>query len=72
MNARAALNWVWSLTGASRVTHSSKPLAEPELLQSEARPMTGLFASLSAEQKQAALNYRGPELVGDESLKRAR
>ena len=48
-----------------RVRLYSKPLPEPELLCGEARPMTSFFASLTAEQQERALSYRGEENHGD-------
>lgn len=45
---------------------SSKPLPEPEPVYApKPRPMTGLFALLSAEQKAYLLSYSGPENHGD-------
>lgn len=64
MNARAAFNWVRSLGSYTSVTVASKPLLEPELLK-KARPMTGFFATLSAEQKKKALHYTGDEAFGN-------
>jgi len=54
-------------TGAlyQRVTSPGKPLAEPEPVYGVPRPMVGLFASLTAQQRAAALAYRGPESHGD-------
>ena len=72
MNARFAIDWVRSFGRGSQVTCEPKPLPEPELLKPKARPMTGLFASLSAEQKKAILGYKGLELVGDDAFKRVR
>lgn len=73
MNARAALDWVWSSLGSSTgVTLQSKPLPEPELLRTPARPMTGFFSTLSAEQKKKALSYTGEEVFGNSAFKRAK
>lgn len=36
-----------------------------------ARPMTGFLATLTAEQRERALAYRGPENFGDESMAKA-
>jgi hypothetical protein len=48
-----------------RVTFHDKPLPEPEAVNAQPRPMTGFFATLSADQKKRALNYQGPENHGD-------
>lgn len=48
-----------------KVTAASVPCVEPEPVFAERRPATGLFASLSAAQRQKALNYRGVESFGD-------
>ena len=45
----------------SRVRLTDKPLSEPEPINAIPRPMTGFFAGLTADQKQRALAYRGPE-----------
>lgn len=47
------------------------PLPEPEPLNARPRPMVGFFASLTDEQKQAALAYRGTENHGDEEMRRS-
>jgi hypothetical protein len=47
---------------------TDKPLPEPEPLNAKARPMSGFFAGLSAEQKKEALEYRGEESHGDKSF----
>lgn len=38
-----------------------KPLVAPEPVYGAARPMTGLFAQLSKEQREKVLGYQGPE-----------
>ena len=43
-------------------TPKNLPVAEP---METPRPMTGFFASLSPEQKAAALSYCGPEDLGE-------
>jgi hypothetical protein len=53
----------------SRVVLSEKPLPDPEPVNAVPRPMTGFFAGLTAEQKEAALAYRGPEDHGDDALR---
>ncbi|UMY19093.1 hypothetical protein MMB17_07285 [Methylobacterium organophilum] len=55
---------------AYRVVFDSPPLPEPEPINARPRPMTGLLATLSAEQKAALLKYRGPENHGCETMKR--
>ena len=47
------------------VTLQDKPLAEPEPVFGQGRPMTGFFATLSAAQKARALAYRGDENHGE-------
>jgi hypothetical protein len=59
------------LSGWARTLFVDKPLPEPEPVNAKARPMTGFFATLSAEQKQRALAYRGDENHGDQELLRA-
>jgi len=51
------------------VTLQDKPLAEPELVHSP-RPMTGLFATLTVEQKKMVLDYCGEESFGDPTFAR--
>lgn len=51
-----------------RVTFSSPPPADPEPVYAQKRPVTGLFYSLSPEQKEMVVAYRGPENHGDPSL----
>lgn len=51
-----------------RVRLIDKPLPEPEPINAIPRPMTGFFAGLSAEQKKAALGYRGPEHHGEKTF----
>lgn len=55
------------LFGWTGVQFQDKPLPEPEAVNAQARPMTGLFASLTAEQKKQALEYRGEETHGENS-----
>jgi len=43
-----------------------KPLAVPEPVYGQGRPMTGFFARLSPEQKARALAYRDKEDHGQE------
>jgi hypothetical protein len=64
MNALAKLSRGW----ANLVRLTDKPLPEPEPLNAKARPMSGFFAGLSAEQKRKALEYRGEESHGDKSF----
>lgn len=52
----------------SLVRLTDKPLPEPEPVNAKARPMTGFFAGLTAEQKKKALEYRGEETHGDKSF----
>jgi hypothetical protein len=60
MNALATRlsNWLAS------VGLQGKPLSEPEPINAAERPMSGFFATLTEEQKRAAVDYRGPENVG--------
>lgn len=60
MNALKKLGAAWS-----RVTLSPKPLPEPEPVYSAARPITGFFAGLTAEQKARALAHTGDDSHGD-------
>ena len=48
-----------------RVTLQEKPLAGPEPHYCKPRPMTGLWAQLTPEQKKSARAYRGEENHGD-------
>jgi hypothetical protein len=64
MNALAHKLFGWT----SLVRLTDKPLPEPEPLNAKARPMSGFFAGLSAEQKKNALEYRGEESHGDKSF----
>lgn len=52
----------------NRVRYSAKPLPAPEPINATPRPMTGFFAGLSAEQKKAALSYKGPEHHGSDEF----
>lgn len=56
---------------AYRVVFDNTPLPEPEPINAQPRPMTGLLATLSAEQRAALLKYRGPENHGCDSMRRA-
>ena len=40
-------------------------------VESKPRPLTGFFAGLTAEQKKAALEYRGDENHGDPTFPKA-
>ena len=61
MNALAtALSDLWST-----VTLQSKKPAEPEPHYRQPRPMTGLFAGLTPEQRARAVDYGGPDTLGD-------
>jgi hypothetical protein len=59
------------LFGWTGIQLTDKPLPEPEPVNAQARPMTGFFASLTAEQKKKALEYRGEESHGDQAYLRA-
>jgi hypothetical protein len=59
------------LFGWTNVRPADKPLPEPEPANAKARPMTGLFAGLTPEQKKQALGYRGEEAHGDKEFLRA-
>jgi hypothetical protein len=43
-----------------------KQPSPPEKVRGRARPMTGFFQGLTAEQKKRALEYGGPDWHGDE------
>ncbi len=49
----------------SRVRLHDKQAPEPQLVCAERRPATGLFASLTPDQRRRALSYDGPEGHGD-------
>lgn len=61
MNALVArfTTWVGTL-----VRLTDKPFPDPEPVNSKSRPMTGLWATLTPEQKARARAYRGPENHG--------
>lgn len=67
MHARAQRLFGWA-----RTLFEDKPLPEPDPVNATARPMTGFFASLTAEQKKQALGYRGEEKHGDSAFARAK
>lgn len=48
------------------LTH--KPLPAPERVYGKPRPMTGFLATLTDEQKKRALEYTGPENIGDKEF----
>ena len=48
-----------------KVTVEPKPLPEPEPAYAQPRPMLGLLALLSPDQRKVALAYRGPVCLGD-------
>jgi hypothetical protein len=52
----------------NRVTLHDKQRPEPELVHAERRPATGLFASLTPDQRRRALSYNGPEGHGDSAF----
>lgn len=54
----------------SKVRLADKPRPEPEPVNAVERPMTGLYSSLSADQKKRALSYRGNENHGDPRYRR--
>jgi hypothetical protein len=47
-----------------RITLQPKQPAAPEPLRPQGRPMTGFMATLSAEQRKAAMEYCGPDTHG--------
>jgi len=53
------------LETSNNISSVSKHLPIGGSLATPPRPMTGFFASLSPEQKAAALSYCGPEDLGD-------
>ncbi len=67
MNALAQRVYGWA-----RVQFTSPQLPEPEAINAKPRKMTGFFASLSPEQKQQALTYRGEESHGSADFRRVR
>lgn len=44
---------------------SQSRVCEPEPVYGGERPMTGFLATLTSEQREAALAYRGPDNHGD-------
>ena len=64
MNALAKKLRGW----ATSVRLTDKPLPEPEPINAKARPMSGFFSGLSADQKKRALEYRGEDSHGDKSF----
>jgi hypothetical protein len=52
-----------------RTTLSSPPPADPEPVYAQKRPVVGLFHSLTPEQKEMVMAYRGPENHGDPSFR---
>lgn len=56
--------------GAYRVLFDHAKRREPEPVTATPRPMIGFFATLSDQEKRAALSYRGPENHGAEELRR--
>lgn len=62
MNALVARFTTWVGT---YVRLTDKPLPEPEPINSKPRPMTGLWATLTPEQKARARAYRGSENHGN-------
>lgn len=65
---RLVPDWLSSRTQQVRLV--DKPLPEPEPICATPRKMTGLFASLSAEQKKLVLSYRGDECVATDGMPR--
>jgi hypothetical protein len=51
------------LFGRNGTSHVRLP--EPDPINAKPRPMTGFIATLTPEQRKAALAYRGPEGHGD-------
>jgi len=51
----------WFRKARNSVTLSPKPLPEPEPLRAAPRPMTGFLSLLTADQREAALAYRGED-----------
>lgn len=54
----AAQNW-------RKRPDTTEPSPQPETASGMRRPMTGFFASLTADQQKAALSYAGPENHGN-------
>lgn len=50
-----------SFFGAQNSDLGAAALAEPEPVNTVARPMTGFFTTLTEEQQRRALEYRGPD-----------
>jgi hypothetical protein len=59
------MNPVFAKKPLPEVTLQDKPLAEPDPVYGQGRPMTGFFAQLTPAQKALALAYRGEENHGD-------
>lgn len=66
------VKWAHSLWNGSRITLQAKPPKDPEPVNATPRSVTGFFSSLSADQKRAALDYKGAENHGDPELLTAR
>jgi hypothetical protein len=64
MNALVARLTKWVGTYV-HVRLADKPLPEPEAINSKPRPMTGLWSTLTPEQKARARAYSGSENHGD-------
>jgi len=65
MNAFARLK-KW---GSKAVRLAPKAPRQPERVFGSPRKMTGFLATLTPEQRERALGYRGDDTFGDEALK---
>jgi hypothetical protein len=63
---RAAMKWL-GLKAAGRT-----PEVAPERVFGEPRPMTGFLATLTPEQRDAALAHRGDDSFGDTAMEKAK
>ncbi len=55
----------------SRTFSFEQKLSEPEACYGKPREVTGFLATLTAEQREKALAYRGSESFGEHEFKRA-
>lgn len=58
----ALFSW---LSDSFRRPPLSQSVSAPEPVRPQPRPMTGFLATLTPEQREAALAYRGPDGHGD-------
>jgi hypothetical protein len=70
MTALARLAHDWLGWGA-KAESSAPPPRDPEPVYDSTRPVTGFFATLTAEQKAAALKYSGEDCYSAGEFKRS-